>query len=101
MTNWNAVGLAAYRRERKLVHLQYVGEMPGTPAGELETGDRLMWNGGAIYTIVKIERVSPQFIKVTERADGGSNQGQEYTRRLKLDRLVVRAKPGEKFKRAR
>jgi hypothetical protein len=88
------------RREQNLVHLQYVGDMPGTPAGELEVGDRLMWNGGAVYTVTAIEQPSPQFIKITERADGGSNKGEEYTRRLRRSRLVVRARPGESWPRA-
>jgi hypothetical protein len=30
------------RREQQLVHLQYVGDMPGTPAGQLEIGDRFI-----------------------------------------------------------
>jgi hypothetical protein len=29
------------RREQGLVHRQYVGGRPGTPAGELKVGDRL------------------------------------------------------------
>jgi hypothetical protein len=87
------------RSERGLVHLQFVGDLPGTPAGELEAGDRLMWNGGAIYTVTAIRQASPKFIEITERADAGSNKGQEYPRRLRMDRLVVRAKPGEKFRR--
>ena len=88
------------RREHSLVHLQYIGDMPGTPSGELEAGDRLMWNGGAIYLVTAVREVSPQFIEITERALGGSNKGSEYPRRLKKDRLVVRARPGEKFTRA-
>jgi hypothetical protein len=88
------------RREQGLVHLQYVGEMPGTPAGDLAVGDRLMWNGGAIYTVTAIREASPKFIEITERADAGSNAGKEYQRRLKKSRLVVRARPGEKFHRA-
>jgi len=71
--------------------------MPGTPAAELQAGDRLMWNGGAIYTVTAIRDVSPKFLELTERAEGGSNKGQEYPRRLRKDRLVVRAKPGETF----
>lgn len=88
------------RREAGLVHLQYVGEMPGTPAGDLEVGDRLMWNGGAVYTVTAIREASAKFIEITERAEGGSNAGREYQRRLKKDRLVVRAKLGARFQRA-
>lgn len=88
------------RRQAQLVHLQGVGDMPGTPAGELEVGDRLMWNYGTVYTVTAIVQPSPQFIRITERADGGSNAGEEYSRRLKRSRLVVRAKPGESWPRA-
>ncbi len=90
------------RREQGLVHLQFVGDWPGTPASELAKGDHLMWNGGAVYVITGIREASPKFIEITERAvacrvdrDGTT----EYTRRLKKDRLVVRLTP-EQVKRA-
>lgn len=84
------------RREQKLVHLQGVGDMPGTPAGELETGDRLMWNYGSVYEVTSVRQASPQFVAITERG----SDGREWSRRLRKDRLVVRTRPGERFARA-
>lgn len=85
--------LAAYdrrvRKEQGLVHLQFVGDLPGTPAAELALGDHLMWNGGAVYVITGIRDASPKFIEITER-DARKPESREYTRRLKQDRLVVR-----------
>lgn len=98
MSGWNAVGLAAYRRERQLVHLQYVGEMPGVPAGTLEVGDRLMWNGGAVYVVTSVREASPKFVEIRERSEREPERG-EYTRRMRKDRLVVSVKAGEKFRR--
>jgi hypothetical protein len=88
------------RREQKLVHLQFVGDWAGTPAGELAPGDRLMWNGGAVYVVLSVREVSPAFIEITER-DERKPDGTVYPRKLKKDRLVVRAKAGEKFTRGR
>ena len=77
------------RRERGLVHLQFIGDLPGTPSSELAVGDHLMWNGGAIYVITGIREASPKFIEITER-NARKPGSQDYTRRLKKDRLVVR-----------
>ncbi len=88
------------RREQGLVHLQGAGDWPGTPARELEVGDRLMWNGGAVYVVLSVREVSPAFIEITER-DERKPDGTVYPRRLKKDRLVVSAKAGEKFTRGR
>lgn len=77
------------RREQRLVHLQFVGDLPGTPAAELAVGDHLMWNGGAVYVITGLREASPKFIEITER-DARKPDSQEYTRRLKKDRLVAR-----------
>lgn len=70
----------------KMVHLQYVGDVPGVEASELSAGDRLMWNFGMVSTVVSVEDASPKFIRIVERA----KDGQDYTRRLKKDRLVAR-----------
>ena len=86
------------RREQQLVHLIGVGDMPGTPAGELAIGDRLMWNYGSVYVVTEIREASPQFIEITEEGPQ-PHKVEGYSRRLKKDRLVVRAKPGEKFTR--
>lgn len=86
-------------REAGLVHLIGVGDMPGTPACDLAVGDRLMWNYGAVYKVLSVQEASPRFMEIRERAEGKPD-GDVYTRRLRKNRLVVRARPGEKFTRA-
>jgi hypothetical protein len=95
MSVYSNVAAAYERRERReqgLVHLQFVGDLPGTPARDLEAGDKLMWNGGDVYVVLSVREVSAQFIEITETAASGSKweDGKEYPRRLKKDRLVVR-----------
>jgi hypothetical protein len=68
------------------IHLQAIGDLPGTLARDLKVGDRLMWNYGYVYTIAAIEDASAKFLRVTERAE----DGREYTRRLRKDRAVAR-----------
>jgi hypothetical protein len=97
VSGWTAAAERRIRREQRLVHLIGVGDQPGTPAGELVAGDRLMWNYGTRYTVAAVREVSPQFVEVTERA----RDGREYTRRLRKDRLVVRVSADRRELRAR
>ena len=90
MSGYTFATPAQYLRERKLVHLIAVGDMPGTPAGELRAGDCLMWNFGSVYQVTAVREASPKFMEITERATKG---GEEYKRRLRKDRLVVRLTP--------
>ena len=86
------------RREQGLVHLIGVGDMPGTPAGEIGVGDRLMWNYGVVCKVLSVYEASYRFIEIRE-CDEAKPEGDVYERRLRKNRLVVRAGPGEKFKR--
>jgi hypothetical protein len=67
------------------VWLQGVGWAPGKPAGQLRVGDRLLWNQGFTSTVEKVEKISAQFVNVTERLDDGD----KYDRRMKVDRMVA------------
>ena len=77
------------------MHLLDVGDMPGTPAGELAKGDRLMWNYGSVYEVVTVRGVSPG---PSWSPSGAAGTAGSYTRRLRKDRLVVRAQPGERLR---
>ena len=66
------------------IKLQAVGRAPAKSVSEIQPGDTLMWNYGETSTVQKIQKVSPKFAKVTTR----TKNGKEYTRRMKLDRLV-------------
>lgn len=73
------------------VHLQFAGDVPGVPAAELGPGDRLMWNGGGISTVVSVRDASAQFVEILEEWRRTGTGGSERTpRRLKKTRLVGR-----------
>jgi hypothetical protein len=66
------------------IRLQGVGWVPAKPAGQIVVGDRLIWNSGATSTVEHVEQSSPMFVTVLEKYE----DGKEYTRKLKIDRLV-------------
>ena len=70
------------------IHLQGVGDVPARPASEITVGTRLMWNTGAIYTVVAVRpNASGKTLAIDERDD---KTGKVYTgRRLNTDRLVA------------
>ncbi|MEU5978485.1 hypothetical protein [Streptomyces sp. NPDC047315] len=70
------------------IHLQGMGRVPAIPAPELKVGDQLMYNGGSIYQVSKIEDASPKYYRVFEVS---AETGEEYNRRVKKDWLVARA----------
>jgi hypothetical protein len=69
------------------MHLQGVGRVPAVEASELRVGDQLMYNGGSVYEIVKIEDASAKFFKIFEVSTA---TGEESSRRVKKDRLAAR-----------
>jgi hypothetical protein len=83
------------------VHLQYVGTHHAVRADELTVGCVIVWNGGELSLVTKIERTSKCFLAVTSErlsysAEHGyqivksSLYGDKYsTRRMKLDRAVA------------
>jgi hypothetical protein len=70
----------------KAIILQGIGWSLGTEAQEIKPGDRLMWNYGYMSEVLKIERVSKQFLNFTLK----SEKGVVGQRRMKLTRLVAR-----------
>ena len=52
-----------------LVHLQYVGDVPGKPVESLKPGDRIMWNGGAMSTVVEVRPKSASTVVLVEQSD--------------------------------
>lgn len=69
------------------IHLQGLGDLPAILASDLRVGMKLSWNYSYCgYEVVSIEEASAKFLKVVER---NVKTGQEFTRRLKKDRLVA------------
>ncbi|MEU9783622.1 hypothetical protein AB0H92_22105 [Streptomyces phaeochromogenes] len=69
------------------IHLQGIGRVPAVAAYELKVGDQLMYNGGSVYQITKIENVSPKILRIFEVS---AETGEEHNSRVKKDRLVAR-----------
>lgn len=69
------------------IRIQGVGEMPAIPVHALEKGDRVMWNGGAIDVVERIEYTpSGKSADLTLRREG---TGEENRRRVRSTRLVA------------
>lgn len=59
------------------------------PARDLELGQRILWDWGYEYEVVRVKlSASGKSVVLTER---DLKSGQEYTRRLGADRLVALA----------
>lgn len=65
-------------------HLQGLGRCAAKRADALAVGDVTIWNGGAEETIKSIARTSPQYVTAVVATRAG-----EFTRRLKIDRMVA------------
>jgi hypothetical protein len=63
---------------------QAVGAVGAKPAGELMTGEHIVYNYGSRAEVVSVVIVSPKMVAVTTR----TNEGKEYTRRYMKTRLV-------------
>lgn len=74
--------------ESKSIRLQSVGWGPGTPAMEIQVGDRLMWNFGYVSEVLTIELAGKEFLNFTLK----SESGHIGTRRMKKTRLVARCR---------
>ena len=65
--------LSAYMRQQmrnaRLIHLQYIGNVPAIPAEEAAVGMHVMYNWGSHTTIESIEQISPPWLLFTERSD--------------------------------
>lgn len=69
------------------MRLQSVGVVLGTPAGDIKSGDFLMWNFGSVYTVNKILKETAKKIVISTSPE---NSDKVYKQRLKKDRLVCR-----------
>ena len=69
------------------IRLQGIGWARAIPASELEVGMLLSWNYSPLgYEVISVRNVSRMFVELVER---NRENGNEYTRRLKKDRLVA------------
>jgi hypothetical protein len=59
------------------LHLQGIGRVRAKPASELVPGDRIVYNYGYIYTVLKAEHKGGSVI-LTERSE---DTGKEFTHR--------------------
>jgi hypothetical protein len=72
----------------KKIRLQVVGWVPADEVGNLEIGDRIMWNGGETSEVTAVEQVSRCFRLISLQS---SKTGKEETpRKLKNTSLVAR-----------
>jgi hypothetical protein len=69
------------------VHLQGVGDVPAKTAGEIQVGDKLLYNYRYEYTVTAVRYVTKCLIEIDET----NPTGRSFTRRLKKTRLVALA----------
>jgi len=69
----------------KLVHLQGIGDVVGTPVEALIPGDRVMFNYGIVSVVHSIEQTGLKTLLVTWRA----KDGKLYPQRKRLGTMVV------------
>lgn len=69
------------------LHLQGIGRCPAILASDVKVGDITSWNySPQAYEVTSVERASAKFLAIVER---DRKTGKSYTRRIKLDRLIV------------
>lgn len=72
---------------KNAMNLQSVGTVLGTPAGEIKSGDFLMWNFGSVYSVNEILKETQKTIVISTSPKGSDKT---YVQRLKKDRLVCK-----------
>lgn len=72
---------------KNAMRLQSVGFVLGTPAGEIKSGDFLMWNYGSVYSVNEILKETPKTIVISTSP---KDSDKIYVQRLKKDRLVCK-----------
>lgn len=70
---------------RPCIWLQNIGLFAAKPAGELQVGDRMVWNGGSYSTVLSI-RQKGKSVFVTEQTQDGKIWPE---RRFAASRLVA------------
>lgn len=73
--------------QENTVHLQGIGKHHAKPAAELQAGDVTVWNYGYTETVLGVERLSPQFVRVASTSERDPDR--VFYRKLKLTRLVA------------
>jgi len=82
-------------KKMKTVHLQGMGNYAGSPAKNLQSGDRIMWNYGCIEEVVAVspsttgKTVKAILKSVVDSYGRAIHEGAIGTRKLGAERLVV------------
>lgn len=84
-------GAQTDRNGQPCIWLQNVGLFAAKPAGELQVGDKMVWNGGSTSTVLTVRHKGKSTF-VTERSDDGREWPE---RRFLSDRLVACAGLGK------
>lgn len=58
----------------------------GTPAGQLKTGDSMVWNYGTITKVGRILGETAKMVELEDIMEGGGI----YVRKMRKDRIVAR-----------
>ena len=78
---------AQFDHRTKSIHLQGIGRHPAKPAGELQVGDRTVWNTGSVYRVESATlNPSGKTLETTLRDEAS---GKLYPRRFAVGRLVA------------
>lgn len=71
----------------KSIQLQSIGKVPAIPAGELKTGDVLMWNFGYKYSVDSIIKSTEKTITIKTTS---LETGRTFEQKLFKNRLVAK-----------
>lgn len=70
--------------------IQGFGNVAGTPAGELKTGDTMVWNNGTPTKVGKILKQTEKTVVLEDVYTDGNGQERIYERKLLKSRIVAR-----------
>lgn len=70
----------------EFIQLQSIGKVKAKQAGELKTGDKMIWNFGEKSTVLSIEKETAKSIWIKEISD---KSGNIYERRFLKTRLIA------------
>ena len=78
----------ANKADKHKLRLQSIGEVIGTPAGEIKKGDTLMWNFGGTEIVTDIVRETDKMLIINVLCDNVLRNDVLYVRKLLKTRLV-------------
>lgn len=78
----------ANKADKHKLRLQSIGEVIGTPAGEIKKGDTLMWNFGGTELVTDIVRETDKMLIINVLCDNVLRNDVLYVRKLLKTRLV-------------